>query len=181
MDRSELIKIFNIKMDIEKRKQEVAIKERDLAIEKRDIVIEKRDIAIKERDIAIKKCDIAIKERDLAIEKRDIAIEKRDTAIKERDIAIEKRDIAIKECDLMKIEDKQLLKYIKTTLTSHHDVSIQLNPPITYPFLITCFDGGCYYGVALTFFKQFNNDDGTCSESSFATAIISLNCLIEKL
>ncbi|CAF3767252.1 unnamed protein product [Rotaria sp. Silwood1] len=64
---------------------------------------------------------------------------------------------------------------------SLYDVSIQLNPPITYPFLITCFDGGCYYGVALTFFKQFNNDDGTCSESSFATAIISLNCLIEKL
>ncbi|CAF3930264.1 unnamed protein product [Rotaria sp. Silwood1] len=91
LDRSELIKIFNIKMDIEKLKQEVAIKERDLAIEKRDIVIEKRDIAIKERDIAIK----------------------------ERDVAIEKRDIAIKERDLMIIENKKLLKYIKTTLTSH--------------------------------------------------------------
>ncbi|CAF5105697.1 unnamed protein product, partial [Rotaria sp. Silwood1] len=61
------------------------------------------------------------------------------------------------------------------------DVSIQLNSPITYPFLITHFDGACYYGVALTFFKQFNNDDGTCSESSFATAIISLHRLIEKL
>ncbi|CAF1192873.1 unnamed protein product, partial [Rotaria sordida] len=61
------------------------------------------------------------------------------------------------------------------------DVSIQLNPPISYPFLITRFDGTCYYGVALTFFKQFNNDDGTCSKSSSATAIISLNRLIEKL
>ncbi|CAF5083400.1 unnamed protein product, partial [Rotaria sp. Silwood1] len=61
----------------------------------------------------------------LAIEKRDIAIEKRDTAIKERDIAIEKRDIAIKECDLMKIEDKQLLKYIKTTLTSHRKKKVK--------------------------------------------------------
>ncbi|CAF3871719.1 unnamed protein product [Rotaria sp. Silwood1] len=61
------------------------------------------------------------------------------------------------------------------------NVSIQLNSPITYPFLITRFDGTCYYSVALTFFKQFNNDDGTCSESSFATAIISLNRLTEKL
>ncbi|CAF4579196.1 unnamed protein product [Rotaria sp. Silwood2] len=58
------------------------------------------------------------------------------------------------------------------------DVSIQLNPPITYPFLITHFDGVCYYGVALTFFKQFNNDDGTCSESSSTTAIITLNQLL---
>ncbi|CAF3366215.1 unnamed protein product [Rotaria sp. Silwood2] len=56
MDRSELIKIYNTKMDIEKLKQEIAIKE---------------------------------------------------------------RDIAIKERDLMEIENKQLLKYIKTTLISH--------------------------------------------------------------
>ena len=62
-------------------------------------------------------------------------------------------------------------------------VSIRLNspdPPTTHPFLITRLDGTRYYGVALTFFEQLNNDDGTCSEtSSNSTVITSLNRLIE--
>jgi hypothetical protein len=62
-------------------------------------------------------------------------------------------------------------------------VSVKQNspdPPSTHPFLITRLDGTRYYGVALTFFEQLNNDDGTFSESSpSSTAIISLNRLIE--
>ena len=63
-------------------------------------------------------------------------------------------------------------------------VSVRQNspdPPTTHPFLITRLDGTRYYGVALTFFEQLNNDDGTfCESSSSSTAIISLNRLIEN-
>jgi hypothetical protein len=66
-------------------------------------------------------------------------------------------------------------------------VSIKKNspdPPTTHPFLITRLDGTRYYGVALTFFEQLNNDDGISSESSSSSsssaAIISLNRLIEN-
>lgn len=63
------------------------------------------------------------------------------------------------------------------------------DPPATHPFLITRLDGTRYYGVALTFFEQLNNDDGISSESSSSSpspspspspAITSLNCLIEN-
>jgi hypothetical protein len=56
------------------------------------------------------------------------------------------------------------------------------DPPTTHPFLITRLDGTRYYGVALTFFEQLNNDEGIYSESSSSssTAINSLNRLIEN-
>jgi hypothetical protein len=54
------------------------------------------------------------------------------------------------------------------------------DPPTTHPFLITRLDGTRYYGVALTFFEQINNDDGTFSDNLSSTAIISLNRLIEN-
>jgi hypothetical protein len=62
-------------------------------------------------------------------------------------------------------------------------ISIKQNspdPPTTHPFLITRLDGTRYYGVALTFYEQINNDDGIHSESSSLKAINSLNCLIEN-
>ncbi|CAF4357265.1 unnamed protein product [Rotaria sp. Silwood2] len=62
-------------------------------------------------------------------------------------------------------------------------VSIRQNspdPPTTHPFLITRLDGTHYYGVALTFFEQINNDDENISECSSSTAFISLNRLIEN-
>ncbi|CAF1525244.1 unnamed protein product, partial [Adineta steineri] len=63
-------------------------------------------------------------------------------------------------------------------------VSIRLNspdPPTTHPFLITRLDGTRYYGVALTFYEQLNNnDDEIYTENSSSTAFISLNRLIEN-
>ncbi|CAF5161718.1 unnamed protein product, partial [Rotaria sp. Silwood1] len=62
-------------------------------------------------------------------------------------------------------------------------VSIRLNSPdlpATHPFLITRLDGTRYYGVALTFFEQINNDDENISQFSSSTAFISLNRLIEN-
>jgi hypothetical protein len=62
-------------------------------------------------------------------------------------------------------------------------VSIKQNspdPPTTHPFLITRLDGTHYYGVALTFYEQINNEDEISSSSSSLNAINSLNRLIEN-
>jgi hypothetical protein len=49
--------------------------------------------------------------------------------------------------------------------------------PTTYLYLITNLDGTCYYGAALAFYEQLNNDDGIYSESSLKS-FYSLNRLI---